>query len=175
MRFPAPFAAPLLVAGLACAAGHAAHAAVLTVAVNHSLRLPVAGRAASVVLGNAAVADVTVVDSHTLFVTGKSAGSTDLAVVDPLGRTVFAADIAVSAGPGRAVTIHRATETAELNCDPRCLAPSRDGAPPVGSAMAGAPSPAGAPVSAGTLAGGMIGSTVGGALGAAPFAVAPAK
>ena len=121
MRFPAPIAAPLLAAGLACVASHASHAATLVVAVNHSLRLPVAGRAASVVLGNAAVADVTVVDSHTLFVTGKSPGSTDVAVVDPLGRTVFAADIAVSQGSGRPVTIHRATETAEVSCDPRCL------------------------------------------------------
>ena len=139
MRFPAPLAAPLLAAGLACAS-HASHAETLIVAVNHSLRLPVAGRAASVVLGNAAVADVTVVDSHTLFVTGKSPGSTDLAVVDPLGRTVFAADVAVSSGPGRPVTIHRATETAEVSCDPRCL-------------VAGAPKPTTMPAPMADIAG----------------------
>ena len=127
MRFPAPIAIPLIAAGLACAAGQVSHAATLSVAVNHSLRLPVAGRAASVVVGNAAVADVTVVDSRTLFVTGKSAGSTDVAVVDPLGRTVFAADIFVSAGAGRPVTVHRAGDVAELSCDPRCLAPAKDG------------------------------------------------
>ncbi len=169
LRFPAPLAAPMLAAGLASAAGHVSHAATLTLAVNHSVRLPVAGRAASVVLGNAAVADVTVIDSHTLFLTGKAPGSTDLAVVDPLGRTVYAADIAVSAGSGRTVTIHRAAETAELSCDPRCLAPVRDGAAPSASAApitAAATSLSGmAPVSAGAYAGGVIGSAVGGALG----------
>ena len=132
VRFPAPFAAPLLAAGMACVAGHASHAATLTVAVNHSVRLPVAGRAASVVVGNAAVADVTVVDTHTLFVTGKAPGSTDVAVVDPLGRTVFATDVWVSSGAGAPVTVHRASTTSELACDPRCVAP--DQAKPTGMA-----------------------------------------
>ncbi len=161
MRFPASLTAPLLAAGLACAAGPASHAATLSVAVNHSLRLPVAGRAASVVVGNAAVADVTVVDSHTLFVTGKASGSTDVAVVDPSGRTVFAADIDVGAVTGRPVTVHRAALTAELSCDPRCAG---------AAGQAGAAAPAVAPASGtaltGALAGGMIGSALGGALGA---------
>ena len=125
LRFPAPIAVPLLAAGLACAAGQAAHATTLVVAVNHSVRLPVAGRAASVVVGNAAVADVSVVDSHTVFVTGKSAGSTDVSVVDPLGRTVYAADVAVGAGGGAPVTVHRAGVTSEMACDPRCAAPGQ--------------------------------------------------
>ena len=170
MRFPAPIAVPLIAAGLACAAGQASHAATLAVAVNHSLRLPVAGRAASVVVGNAAVADVTVVDSHTLFVTGKSAGSTDVAVVDPLGRTVYAADISVTAGAGRPVTVHRAGDVAELSCDPRCLAPAKDGSVASPVASAGAVPGAGQPgTNAGAMAGGMLGSMVGGALvGAAP-------
>lgn len=125
MRFPAPLAAPVLAAGLACAAGTAARAATLVVPVNHSLRLPVAGRAASVVVGNAQVADVSVVDSRTVFVTGKSPGSTDVSVVDPLGRTVYAADIAVSTGAGAPVTVHRAGSTSDMACDPRCTAPGQ--------------------------------------------------
>ena len=164
LRFPAPIAAPLIAAGLACAAGQASHAATLSVAVNHSLRLPVAGRAASVVVGNAAVADVTVVDSRTLFVTGKSAGSTDVAVVDPLGRTVFAADIAVTAGAGRPVTVHRGGELAELSCDPRCLAPAKDGSIPGAATSSGAAAPA---ATAGAMAGGVLGSVAAGSLGGA--------
>lgn len=177
MRFPAPLAAPLIAAGLACAAGQASHAATLNLAVNHSLRLPVAGRAASVVVGNAAVADVTVVDSHTLFVTGKAAGSTDVAVVDPLGRTVFAADIAVTAGWGRSVTVHRAGEVAELSCDPRCLAPSKDGGVPgasQGASQSAVASAGQAPAGAGALAGGMIGQAVGGSLGGGAPLLPPA-
>ena len=129
MRFPAPFAAPLIAAGLACAAGPLAHAETLRVAIDHSARLPVAGRAASVLVGNAKVADVTVVDTHTLFVTGKTAGSTDVTVVDPLGRTVYAAEISVSAGAGAPITVHRAGERSELNCSPRCVT-TGDSKPP---------------------------------------------
>ena len=165
MRFPAPIAAPLLIAGLACAAGQS-RAATLNVAVNHSLRLPVAGRAASVVVGNAAVADVTVIDSHTLFVTGKSAGTTDVAVVDPLGRTVFAADVAVGLGGGRAVTVHRASETAELSCDPRCVAPVKDGA------LAAPSSTAGAATAAASLSAGPLAPVLGAAVGAPPLGAA---
>lgn len=167
LRFPAPIAVPLIAAGFASAAAQASHAATLNVPVNHSLRLPVAGRAASVVVGNSQVADVTVVDSRTLFVTGKSAGSTDVAVVDPLGRTVFAADISVTAGSGRSVTVHRAGDTAELSCDPRCLAPSRDGSVASATTAQAAPIPGQAATNAGAMAGGMIGAAVGGSLGAA--------
>ena len=170
MRFPAPIAVPLIAAGLACAASQASHAATLRVPVNHSLRLPVSGRAASVVVGNAAVADVTVVDSRTLFVTGKAAGSTDVSVVDPLGRTVFAADISVTAGSGRPVTVHRAGDVAELSCDPRCLAPARDGSVATQTTLQ-APGQAPGQAAAGAMAGGLIGSAVGGALGGASATV----
>lgn len=175
MRFPAPIAAPLIAAGLACAAGQMARAATLTVAVNHSLRLPVSGHAASVVVGNAQVADVSVIDSHTLFVTGKGAGSTDVAVVDPLGRTLYAADITVSAGPGRAVTVHRAGELAELSCNPRCLGPSHGsgGAGASSASPAAASSAVGAADAAAGLAGpapSLAGALTSGAAGPSPVA-----
>ena len=173
MRFPAPLAAPLLAAGLACAAGQVGHAATLRVAVDHSLRLPVSGRAASVVVGNAAIADVTVVDSRTLFVTGKSAGSTDVAVVDPLGRTVFSGEIAVSSGSGRPVTVHRAGDTAEMHCDPRCLGPGRDGAAAASTTTASASPSAPSPGMSGAMAGGLIGAAVGGSFGGGPSPALP--
>ena len=178
MRFPAPIALPLLAAGLAAAAG-GARAASLAVPLNHSVKLPVAGRAASVVVGNSKVADVTVVDSRTLFVTGKAPGSTDVTVVDPLGRTLYASDVTVSAGGGAQVTVHRGVERADLNCDPRCLAPPKEAA----GAFLGATSPAalaqpqGSDLSPGATAaaaaGGLIGSAVGGALASGPLGGLP--
>ena len=176
MRFPAPIAVPLLAAGLAAAAGAGARAASLNVPLNHSVRLPVAGRAASVVVGNSSVADVTVVDSRTLFVTGKSMGSTDVTVVDPLGRTVYRSDVAVFSDSGRPVTVHRGGERAEASCNPRCTG----GAPKTGTAggddaakglaalFGGAPSPAAAAPAgfipgAGPGVGPAVASAVGGA------------
>ena len=167
MRFPAPIALPLLAAGLVAAAG-AARAGTLSVPLNHSVRLPVSGRAASVVVGNSKVADVTVVDSRTLFVTGKSAGSTDVMVVDPLGRTVFAGDISVVLGAGKSVTVHRGVERADLACDPRCLAPAGSG-PNAAAPMAIAASP-GAGAASPAMSAAMMSAGPVGALASSPLA-----
>ena len=45
--------------------------------------------AASVALGNATVADVTVSDAHTLLITGKAFGTTNLLVLDRNGQTIL--------------------------------------------------------------------------------------
>ena len=111
----------LAVTLLAAAVAGPAAAAALTVAVDHNVRLSLGGPAGSVVVGNPSVADVTVVDSRTVFVSGRGPGSTDVTVVDPLGRIVFAGDIRVVSEPGAHVVIHRgAKERADLSCDPTC-------------------------------------------------------
>ncbi len=175
MRFPAPIALPLLVAGLAAAG--AARAAPLSVPVNHSVRLPVSGRAASVVVGNSKVADVTVVDSRTLFVTGKAAGSTDVMVVDPLGRTVFAGDILVVMGGGKSVTVHRGVQRADLACDPRCLAPADSGSSGAGATPPGAANAAvaasGPALAAAGMSAGPAGALASGPLGGPIAPVTP--
>ena len=48
-----------------------AFAGVLPVPLDHTVKLNISGAAASVVVGNPAVADVHVVDSHTVFVAGR--------------------------------------------------------------------------------------------------------
>lgn len=116
--------AALTVAALAVGGGAQAS---VSVALDHSLRLPVSGHAASVVVGNPAVADVTVVDSRTLFVTGKRFGATDVVVLDPLGRTVYASDIQVVNGVGQHVRVFRAGQMNDLACDPACTAPATAG------------------------------------------------
>lgn len=103
----------------------AATAAPLSVPLDHSVRLGLAGHAASVVVGNSAIADVTVVDSRTLFISGKSQGSTDVAVVDELGRTIYSADVVVGAPARGRVAVFRGggvtgNGRSDLSCEPRC-------------------------------------------------------
>jgi len=69
----------------------------LVVPIDHSVRIGVKGQAASVVVGNPQVADVTVVDTHTLFVSGRGYGETDVVVLDGAGRTIYAGDVVVAA------------------------------------------------------------------------------
>jgi hypothetical protein len=125
-------------------------AGVVTVPIDHTQRLAVNGPAASVVVGNPAVADVTVVDSRTVFVSGRGYGSTDVVVLDALGRTIFSSDILVSAPTQGRVAVYRGAVRSDLACDPGCA--------PNGRASAGAAAP-----------------TFGGSSGAATTAMAAAR
>jgi hypothetical protein len=146
---------PLL--GLALAG--AAHAGAITVPVDHLVKLPLAGPAGSVVVGNPAVADVMVVDSRTVFVNGKGPGSTDVTVVDPLGRTVFTGGVRVVAEAGSHVVIQRgAKQRADLSCDPTCIPASA----PSASAIPNTPAPSAAALVSGATVGAVTGAVSGG-------------
>ena len=115
MRSPYPLipvAVALLIAG-------SARAESLTVALDHAQRLNVRGTAANVVVGNPSVADVTVVDSHTLFVMGRGYGSTGLNITDAAGRTLYAGDVTV-VRPASSVSVYRGVNRAEFACAPGC-------------------------------------------------------
>ena len=136
-------AIPALAALGASALAGPAGAGVLTLALNHSVRLPVAGPAASVVVGSPTVVDVAVVDSRTVFVSGRSPGETDVTVVDPLGRIVFRGDVAVTAG-GSSINVFRGAARSQEVCAPYCRSLSGDetgaAAPDAPAAAAAAPS-----------------------------------
>jgi hypothetical protein len=78
-----------------------------------------------VIVGNPAIADVTVTDQHHLIITGKSAGVTNLIVTDAAGRTLFNREILVRAADFHAperdrVTVINGTEDDEWACAAHC-------------------------------------------------------
>jgi hypothetical protein len=105
-------------AALLAATATAAHAATFEVLVDHSARLPVTG-AASVIVSNPKVADVTVVDTRTVYVSGHAAGSTNIVVLDRLGRPVFSSDIAV-VRPGSPVAVFHGLKRTDFTCGENC-------------------------------------------------------
>lgn len=123
-----PFA---VLAGAVClmAAG-VAQAQSVNLQIDRSTRVALRGSAASVIVGNPAIADVTVVDSNTLFVTGKGYGVTDVTAVDGVGRTVFQGEIVVTGGSTGSVRVWRGAESKELVCASSCWASTRSGAAP---------------------------------------------
>ncbi|MHB8285742.1 MAG: pilus assembly protein N-terminal domain-containing protein [Caulobacteraceae bacterium] len=129
----------------------------LVVPINHSARLNIAGTASSVVVGNPTIADVTVVDSHTVYVMGKGYGSTDVVVLDARGRTLFTGDVTVSAAGGT-VSVYRGAVKSNVACDPGCaetteLAGSqKTGAAAAPTALASLLSAAAAPAAAPAVA-----------------------
>lgn len=107
------------------AAGTAFAAGRLEVAIDHSERLQVRGAAGSVIVGNPEVADVTVVDAHTLFVSGRGFGVTQIVVVDPLGRTLWQGDVVVTSPETNAVSVWRGAAQTEMACASTCQPLSR--------------------------------------------------
>lgn len=96
------------------AAGHA-----MVVPLDHSTRLALRGSAASIVVGNPNIADVTVVDSHNVYVQAKAYGMTNIVVLDSLGRTLYADDIKVEPA-GNNVSVYHGLAKADFACSPRC-------------------------------------------------------
>ena len=105
-----------------------------SVAIDHTARINLRGTAASVIVGNPAIADVTVVDERTLFLSGRGYGVTEVTVLDPLGRTIWSGEVVVTAPTQGAVSVYRGSQVTEMACAQSCAttvrsAPARPSAP----------------------------------------------
>lgn len=118
-----PLAAAALIAALTVAGVAAAQSAPLNIQIDRSQRVALRGAAGSVIVGNPAIADVTVVDAHTLFITGKGYGVTEVVAVDAIGRTVFQSQVVVTGGSTGSVRVWRGAQATEMACAASC-APS---------------------------------------------------
>jgi putative type II/III system pilus formation protein len=140
--------ATLLSAGSACAAG-------ITVDLNGSRRVPLHGAAANVFVADPAVADVTMIDAHSVVVIGKGYGVTQVLVTDHGGRTLLDSSVAVLGSDAGRVTVFRGQAAQDYHCSSRCetmdgpaplVAPgpvsaSQTGAPAASTGSGAAPAP----------------------------------
>lgn len=98
-----------------------AQSARLSVEIDQAARVQLRGPAGSVIVGNPLIADVTVVDSNTLYITGKGYGVTEIVAVDSIGRTVFQSEVIVTAGSGAGrVRVWRGGQATEMACAASC-------------------------------------------------------
>ena len=100
----------------------------LNIEVDRSTRVQLRAPAGSVIVANPKIADVTVVDANTLFITGKGYGVTDIVAVDALGRPLFQSQVVVSAGSAGSVRVWRGAQATEMACGSSC-SPSVRAAP----------------------------------------------
>jgi len=83
------------------------------------LRLP--APAGSVVIGNPAIADITVHSPHMILVVGRGFGETNLVILDRQGQTMVDADVQVTAlTPSNGVRLFKATSRESYSCAPYC-------------------------------------------------------
>src|SRR5665213_1448598 len=121
--FTAKHAAFLAAISLLSATTAAQAASHVNVGLNQGLRLAVGGSAANVVIANPAIADVTVVDAHSVIVLGKGYGTTQIMVLDSTGRLLMDSIVTVNAPPERQMTVYRGSLAQQCDCSPRfdCL------------------------------------------------------
>lgn len=108
---------PVLFAGAAPAL---AQTSPINVGVDGVQRITLRGSAASVIVANPQIADVTVVDANTLFITGKGYGVTEVAALDSIGRTLFQNRVIVTGGQSGSVRLWRGAEATEMACASSC-------------------------------------------------------
>lgn len=116
-----------------------------TVGLNKTeiVRLP--SPASAILVGNPAIADISIHSADTIFVVGRSYGETNILILDTEGNTVLDADIQVNnVLPRNGLRVYYgASERETYNCTPYCAA-----APVLGdtTAFIGANSAAGPPI-----------------------------
>jgi Flp pilus assembly secretin CpaC len=129
--------AGIMVLALAAAfiATGAAAAQRLVVEKNHSARISLGGAAGSVIVANPEIADVTVIDSRTVYIVGKGFGNSSVIITDQMGRPLFDGEVVVTASQKGAITVYKGLTPSLMVCSTICT--SED----VGNSNAGNASP----------------------------------
>jgi Flp pilus assembly secretin CpaC len=92
----------------------------ISVKVNMARILRISAPAATVIIGNPGVADITIQDPQTLVLTGRSYGQTNLIVLDSAGNPVADTIVSVVQGQADTVTVYMGTARTTLACQPVC-------------------------------------------------------
>lgn len=92
----------------------------LEVSIDQSTRISLPTAARDVVIGNPAIADVSVLDGRTIMVLGRSFGMTSLLVTDTAGRTILNTQILVANNDNGTVSVFRGAQVQTFACASRC-------------------------------------------------------
>lgn len=92
----------------------------LSVSAGAAARITLSAPVRDIVVGDPAVADVSLVNERTLVVMGKKAGATTVMAFDARGRALADRDVVVSDIPTQAVIVQRGASAATYACGDRC-------------------------------------------------------
>lgn len=94
--------------------------ATLSVGAGQAAHITLAAPVRDIVVGDPAVADVSIVNARTLVVLGKKIGATTLLAFDARGQALADRQILVSDVPDQAVIVQRGALSATYACGDRC-------------------------------------------------------
>lgn len=92
----------------------------ISVQANMARVLRINAPAATVIVGNPGVADVTIQDPQTLVLTGKSYGQTNLIILDAVGEPIADTIIEVTQLQAGVMTVYQGLNRTSLSCAPVC-------------------------------------------------------
>jgi Flp pilus assembly secretin CpaC len=117
---PARSTIALGVAVLASFAADAARADPIFVKIDQATVVNVSKPAATVIVGNPAIADATILDTETIVITGHGYGTTNFFVLDAQGKRITNQLVSVIESGDRSVTVHRRLARQTYSCAPTC-------------------------------------------------------
>lgn len=125
-RLPAPWAVAMILAlagsatDSAVAAPQETQAESVMVLVDHAKVVRLPEKAQTVIVGNPAIADVSVQRNGVMVVTGKSFGVTNLIALDGTGALLAESLVRVGAASDNVLTVQRGMERESYSCTPTC-------------------------------------------------------
>lgn len=111
---------PFLAAGAAFAASQSGALDSVVVLVDHAKVVRLPEKAQTVIVGNPAIADVSVQRNGVMVVTGKSFGVTNLIALDAGGTLLAESLVRVSAASDSVLTVQRGMDRESYSCTPEC-------------------------------------------------------
>ena len=116
----ASFLMAVLFVAISAGLSHANELSSLNVNVDQARLIRLEKHSSEVIIGNPSIADVSVQSSKVLVLTGKSAGLTNLIVLDGKGDEVLNKKIYVKADDVRQVTLSKGASRETYTCSPDC-------------------------------------------------------
>lgn len=112
--------AATLCAAALLASGGAALAQAVEVTIDFAKIMKLERPAETIIIGNPGIADASVQDETTIVLTGKTAGATNLIVLDAEGKEIVNAVVRVSSDVRQLTTVFYGTQRQTYSCAPTC-------------------------------------------------------
>ena len=98
----------------------AAPAWAVQVHMDQSTVVDLAAPAGGIIVGNASIADVTLINPRRVAILGRAYGLTNVIVTDRMGRTIFQQEVNVAPASAGRVSLYRGALVTNFACSPRC-------------------------------------------------------
>lgn len=92
----------------------------IILALDHARVMRMVGDVTTIIIGNPAIADVSMPDPQTVILTGKSYGETNMVMLDAVGNILAEQMLQVTLRGQSLVSVYRGVQRTTLSCSPTC-------------------------------------------------------